>query len=265
MRCTLISFLRKLHFQVIGQVRKDTALYDFPPPRTGKRGRPRIYGTKYTRDTVAALPEKRELVMIYGKKQWVRYRTALCLARFLHGETVRAVWVQIEDKDGVLTKQRLILSTCCDMTPMEIIISYARRWPIEDLFNQMKNRWGWKDAWQQTRQALHRWTQILSIGFALPQLLTIVGGEQIEALAELAPWRHARPVTAGSIRMGLQKIFSQVRIRDWWNPKSKKFQPPEQPNRPASGRNGPEKQILSLSKSKTTVVKRSSSYAERWL
>ncbi|MBU4394647.1 MAG: hypothetical protein KKD78_06415, partial [Proteobacteria bacterium] len=37
---------------------------------------------------------------------------------------------------------------------------------IEDLFNQMKNRWGWKDAWQQSRLVLHRWTQILSIAYA---------------------------------------------------------------------------------------------------
>jgi hypothetical protein len=262
MRCTLISFLRKLNFQVIGQVRKDTALYDFPPPRSGKRGRPRIYGDKYTPEKVAALPEERELVMIYGKQQWVRYRTALCLARFLHGATVRAVWVQLEDKDGTLTKQRLILSTCCDMTPMEIVVSYARRWPIEDLFNQMKNRWGWKEAWQQTRQALHRWTQILSVGFALPQLLSIVGGEQIEALTGLTPWRHARPVTAGRIRLGLQRIFCHVRIRDWWNPKFRKFQPPGQPNPPANERNGPQKPLFSLSKSKTNRANQPGFYSD---
>lgn len=252
MRRTLICFLRKLNFQVIGQVRKDTALYELPPARTGRRGRPRIYGDKYTPEKVAALPEQRELVMLYGKEQWVRYRSALCLARFLHARMVRAVWVQLEEKDGTLTRQRLLLSTCCDITPREVIVSYARRWPIEDLFNQMKNRWGWKEAWQQTRQVLHRWTQILAIGFALPQLLTIVGGEQIEVMTGLTPWRGARSLTAGRIRLGLLRIFGHVRVRDWWNPKSRKFEPPKQPESPANERNGTEQRLFSISKSKST-------------
>ena len=251
MRATLINFMLKKNSHAIGQVRRDTALYDFPV-RTGKRGRPRNYGTKYTPEIVAALPEQREFVMIYGKRQWVRFRSVTCLARFLKGRMVRAVWVRIENKEGTLSRQRLLLSTCTDLTAQEVIISYAKRWPIEDLFNQMKNRWGWKEAWQQTRQVLHRWTQILSISFALPQLLTIVGGAQVEALANLAPWRQSHPVTAGRIRLGLQKIFSHVRIRDWWNPKCRKF---EQPNHHEATQNvwdGPEQQIFLLSKNKNT-------------
>ena len=251
MRATLINFMLKKNSHAIGQVRRDTALYDFPV-RTGKRGRPRNYGTKYTPEIVAALPEQREFVMIYGKRQWVRFRSVTCLARFLKGRTVRAVWVRIENKEGTLSRQRLLLSTCTDLTAQEVIISYARRWPIEDLFNQMKNRWGWKEAWQQTRQVLHRWTQILSISFALPQLLTIVGGAQVEALANLAPWRQSHPVTAGRIRLGLQKIFSHVRIRDWWNPKCRKFEQPNHHEATQNVRNGPEQQIFSLSKNKNT-------------
>jgi len=41
-------------------------------------------------------------VFLYGKWQWVRYRTAACLAKFLRGHRVRAMWMQFEDEDGKL-------------------------------------------------------------------------------------------------------------------------------------------------------------------
>jgi hypothetical protein len=43
----------------------------------------------------------------------------------------------------------------------------------------------------------------------------------------LTPWRVNQPATAGRVRLSLQRIFGQVRVRDWWNPKSRKFKPPE--------------------------------------
>jgi len=102
---------------------------------------------------------------------------------------------------------------------------YARRWAIEDVFNQLKNHWGWREAWKQSRQVLHRWTQILSVAYALPQLLAMYCGEQVQPLLGLTPWRKKDQVTAGLVRLGLQLIFGNVRVRSWWNPKWRKFQP----------------------------------------
>ena len=107
----------------------------------------------------------------------------------MDGRKIRAVWMQFEDENGCLSKQRLIISTLSDLMPQQVFVYYGRRWSIEDLFNQMKNRWGWKDAWQQSRLVLHRWTQILSIAYALPQLLAIYCGDQVENLMHLTPWR----------------------------------------------------------------------------
>ncbi|MBU4030512.1 MAG: transposase [Proteobacteria bacterium] len=191
-----------LGFQAIGQVRRDTALFGIPV-FTGGRGRRRIYGDQYDAEVINALPEIREWLYLYGKWQWVRYRSAVCLARFMKGRKVRAIWMQIEDENGVQSKQRLILSTLSDLMPQQIFVYYGRRWSIEDLFNQMKNRWGWKDAWQQSRQVLHRWTQFLSIAYALPQLLATYCGAQVESLMDLTPWRKKDPTTAGRIRLGM--------------------------------------------------------------
>ena len=245
MKYPLIAFVLALGFQVIGQVRRDTALYALPVV-TGKRGRPARYGDKYTPDAVALLPEVRHWVFLYGKWQWVRYRTAVGLAKFLRGHRVRAVWMQFEGEEGNLSKPRLLISTNSAKSADEVFKDYARRWAIEDLFNQMKNGWGWREAWQQSRQVLHRWTQILSAAYALPQLLSMYCAEQMHDLMRLTPWRNKAPVTAGQVRLGLRLVFSHVRVRDWWNPTCRKFEPDFAPAKPGktapSGKNACKRQ-----------------------
>ena len=166
---------------------------------------------------------------IYGKAQMVYYRSAIVLARFLKGRPVRIVWSQLVKDDGSRTLPSLILSTDLSLSAARVILNYGRRWSIEDLFNQLKNRWGWKETWQQSRQVLHRWVQILSVSYAIPQLLVLLDDIKIDALASLAPWRLNQPVTAGRVRLGLQKFFGYGNIRALWNPKSGKFGPKEWP------------------------------------
>lgn len=226
MRRVLISAILERGFHAIGQVRRDTALYDLPV-RTGKRGRPAKYGQKYTSENVEELEETTEELFLYGKRQKVHYRSVRCLARFLKGHLVRVVWAQFEDGVGGLRKSRLLLCTDPDMSAREILLAYGKRWAIEDLFNQMKNLWGWREAWQQSRQVLHRWTQILSVAYAIPQLLAIYCPQQWNKATEIMPWRKENIITAGLVRVLMQRFFGNVRVRDWWDPKSRKFEHPD--------------------------------------
>lgn len=240
MRCKVIQYAQAWGFAVIGQVRRDTALYAVPVEEVvveGKRrrGRPRVYGLKYTPERVAALPERCVRLWLYGKWQWVRYRSAKVKARFLKGQVVRVVWVQFETEEGTWGTTRLLLATEADLRPEVIIKAYARRWPIEPLFNQLRHGWGWLEAWQQSRQVLARWVQILFVAYALAQLLVLKGGDHLAALTQLTPWRQDRPVTAGLVRLALQRILGQVNLRAWWDPKSRKFQPPATAEGTASG------------------------------
>ena len=228
MRCNLITYAMESGLSVIGQVRKDTALFH-APERTHKRGRPRKYGDRVSADWVASLPEVRQQFAIYGKTQTVHYRSAIVLARFLKGRPVRMVWSQLEKEDGTRTQTSLILSTDITLSGARVILGYGRRWSIEDLFNQLKNRWGWKETWQQSRQVLHRWVQILSVSYAIPQLLALLNEAKVSYLASFAPWRQKQPITAGRVRQGLQRFFGHVNIRAMWNPKSGKFGPQKWP------------------------------------
>ena len=228
MRCTLITYALDHELQVIGQVRRDTALFH-RPERTGKRGRPRKYGERVSAAWIDSLPEVSMECFIYGKTQMVYYRSAIVLARFLKGRSVRIVWSQLVSENGSRTKTSLILSTDISLSAARIILNYGRRWSVEDLFNQLKNRWGWKETWQQTRQVLHRWVQILSVSYAIPQLLVLIKDAKVTYLASFAPWRQKQPITAGRVRQGLQMFFGHVNIRAMWNPKSGKFGPQKWP------------------------------------
>ena len=228
MRRGFIEAMLARGFDVIGQVRIDTRLYDAPPRRKpGQRGRPRKYGAKYTPKRIAHLKRTVVRLPLHGKEQTLRYRSRVVKARFLQGRLVRVVWCEFQGRDGQWKKARLLLSTDTTLTPEQVIESYAQRWSIESMFHQLKQAWGLKEAWQQTRQTLHRWVHLTQIGYGLIQLLSTLGTSAVRQLCCHSPWRKGNPATAGQIRKGLLLIFRHVPVRQWWNRKCKKFEPPD--------------------------------------
>ena len=227
MRRCFIKAMQGRGFDVIGQVRIDTRLHDGPPPRKqGQRGRSRKYGEKYTPKRIAHLKRTVVTLKLYGKNQMVRYRSKLVKARFLNGQWVRAVWCEFKSDNGNWKSTCLLLSTDTTLTAEQVIESYGLRWSIESMFNQLKLAWGMKEAWQQTRQTLHRWVHITMVGFGLVQLLSCLNSTAVEELCRHSPWRQGNPKTAGQIRKGLVNIFRHVSVRLWWNGTCKKFEPP---------------------------------------
>ncbi len=105
---------------------------------TNGRGRPGKYGTRYTKEEIKRLPLNKETVHLYGREQQVNYRTAEAKARFLNGQSVCFVWCEFEDSKGK-KRPRLLLSTDMQLSGLDIIVAYEKRWSIEPLFNQLKN------------------------------------------------------------------------------------------------------------------------------
>jgi hypothetical protein len=228
MRRVFIESMCKRDFHVIGQVRIDTRLYDEPEPRQkGQRGRTRKYGEKYTSKRIAHLKKTQVTLKLYGKDQVLRYRSKIVKARFLDGLLVKVVWCEFKSDSGNWKSTSLILSTDTSLSPEEVIESYGLRWSIESMFNQLKLAWGMKEAWQQTRQTLHRWVHITMVGYGLVQLLSCLSSPSVEKLCGHSPWRKDNPKTAGQIRLGLTYILRHVAVRDWWDRKCKKFEPPD--------------------------------------
>jgi len=228
MRGDLIGAMLAQEIHVIGQIRIDTRLYFSPEKNTAvKRGRPAKYGAKFTRENIDALPVMEDELLLYGKPQRVRYRSAILLARLLGAKPVHAVWSEFSDGKKGWRKMRLLLSTDITISAKEIIIAYAKRWAIETAFHDLKQSWGLKEAWQQTRRTLSRWVQLTTIGYGLIQLLSLKPANELQWVMAANPWRDARIVTAGKIREGLAIIFRQVNVSSLWNSTCYKFMPPD--------------------------------------
>jgi hypothetical protein len=138
MRGSLIRTALRLGHEVIGQVRRDTALFALPPPREpGRRGRSRLYGTRLDADAVAALPASVHAIAGYAGRS-ARLRHAACRPRFLKGVIVRVVWCELEKRPGGWAKARLLLSTDPTLSAPAIVEAYCRRWSIEPLFRDLR-------------------------------------------------------------------------------------------------------------------------------
>lgn len=228
MRGKVIFAALEQGISVIGQVRIDTALYDKPEAlQTSKRGRPRKYGRKYTKEVVDTLPVHEEILHVYGRKQRVCYRYAKVMVRFLGGLEALVIWSWFVNEKGEAGKPRLLLSLDTALGPVQVILFYALRWWIEPMFCEVKNTFGLRNTWQQTRRTLQRWVQILSIAYALPRLLAFYLEGTAAGKSLLSPWRFNQRLTAGQVRIWLKKIFLDIRIRGCWDVKSRIFMLPD--------------------------------------
>jgi hypothetical protein len=186
MRNRLILPLLEQRVRIIGQVRRDTALF---------------------------LP---------CKTQRVRLRSTIAVARFLKGLPVRAVWCEMRQDDGGWTRARLILATETDLSTKEVIEIYAERWGIEPLFHNLKRWWGVANLWQQSKEALELWMQIRCIAYALTQLLALKLWGAFP-LMDIAPWRKGAMITAGLFGQWMRIQFIGLRVRNAYNAKSGQF------------------------------------------
>jgi len=213
----------RLGFDVIGNVRRDTALYGLVPPRSGRRGRPKVKGERIVE---AALPRyaPKKVFPFYGGKL-IRFRFARCLADFLDLREVCAVWLELADPKTPerWSKPRLLLSTDPSFDPIFIILGYAKRWTVEDLFSVLKHGEGMKDLWMRTRRTYLRWLHVLFAGCTIVQLLALRCGPEIVSGLPGMGWRHGLRATAGMAKSMLPTIFGDLRIRHRWDGRGRKF------------------------------------------
>ncbi len=206
-RGSLIRAAPRFGHDVIGPVRRDTALFRLPAPREpGRRGRPRRSGEQSDAPVAAALPASRHRLDDYGGRT-ARLRAILCRPRFLKGVLVRAVWCELEKRGGGWAKPRLLLSTDPAMLAPAIVEAYSNRWPIEPLVNALKITDGLGAIWPQGRTARLRWLPLVQIGRTLLVLLTAKAEPEIRALVQVGGWPKAATLTPGLVKDALARRF----------------------------------------------------------
>lgn len=130
----------------VGPMDMDAALYAQPGRYSG-RGRPRKKGKRLRspRQLAAAdsVPWKKVTIVAYGRRMKVQIKERTCLWYTVAGtRLVRMVLTR--DPKG-RAEDRAYFSTDPEMTPVEIVERFARRWLIEVSFRDVKQQLGAED------------------------------------------------------------------------------------------------------------------------
>jgi hypothetical protein len=171
--------------------RSNAALYELAPPRTGKRGRPRIKGERLPVLSELAAMAKFEPVSAtrYGTTATARAAVISCLwYRVFGGEEVKLVLVRDSAKTGY---EIALISTDLQASTTEIIERYALRWSIEVAIEDAKQTVGVGEARNRVRRAVERTVPFAFVVGTLAVCWYATAGHHEDDVAEaraLAPW-----------------------------------------------------------------------------
>jgi hypothetical protein len=172
-------------FKYIFQIRKDTALFEYPKEKKiATRGRKKKYGKRILINEKKL--DQKVKMFIYGKEQTVQYTAKICKARFLDGKPILAVWSKLENSKKI----HLYLSTDTSLDPIQMLTVYSKRWNIEPLFNELKNIFGFKDIWLQKDIYYQKFLHLKLWSFIISKLSMINNLDIINKfVTDNLPWR----------------------------------------------------------------------------
>ena len=167
------------NLEIICNARIDTALYDLPPARTGKRGRPRKRGERLGLDSISmARPEgadyfmgKRQVITNLWKDQPVyafvtatsledqsSFRLFLC--------TVAPEDIRFEPEKQ--SEEKIRRYSRWGMLPLGL---YLLRWNIETSYYETKKFWSFSDYMVRSIRGIENLSNLVCISYASARLL----------------------------------------------------------------------------------------------
>jgi DDE superfamily endonuclease len=193
----------------------NAVLYALAPPRTGKRGRPRLKGDRIGGPAqIAATASWRQVTMTrYGRADTVEAATsdAICYGAF--GNTPGRVVLVREPADQ---KALAIFTTDLDSDAEAIVARYAHRWPIETAIAAGKQTLGIGQARNRLQRAVERTLPFQFIVYSLVIVWYTLHGHHQDDLAQrraAQPWyRHKHEPAFEDMLTKLRRTLLAARI-----------------------------------------------------
>ena len=199
------------------RLRKDAALHELPPPRTGRRGRPRVKGPRLP--ALAALAKTASFtpftVTRYRKTATVQAAAVTCLWHTVFGSRpVQVILVRDRDRTGY---DIALVTTDLDASPAQIIAQYAARWSIEVAFEDARQVFGAGQARNRTARAVRATIPFTLACQTLAILWYATAGHDpadVDEHRARAPWYATKtePSTADMIAK-LRRVLIAARYR----------------------------------------------------
>jgi hypothetical protein len=207
------------------RLRSNAALYDLPPERTGKRGRPRARGDRLPSlaKIAATAAFSQVTVTRYGKTETIAVHAFTCLWYYVTGaKPVTVVLIRDKSKTGY---DLALVTTEQSPGIAAVIERYAARWAIEVAIEDAKQLFGAGQARNRTARAVERTIPFMLACQAIAVTWYATVGHSpadTEARRANAPWYTAKtePSTA-DMTAKLRRVIIAA-----------KFKPlrPDQPN-----------------------------------
>jgi hypothetical protein len=141
------------------RARSNAVFCEPAPPRTGKRGRPRVKGERIGTpgDIARCATWKTVTVTRYGTTATVQLTERVCLwYGTWRTDTVRVILLRDTGRTSGSGYDLALVTTDLTATPEEIIARYAARWSIEVTFFDVKNILGVGQARNRVQKAVQR-------------------------------------------------------------------------------------------------------------
>ena len=166
------------NLNIICNVRSDTALYELPPERTGKKGRPRVRGERLSLNDFA-LQEVKETGMCAGAKTVMtnlfKKRSVAAIvtesksgSRRLFLCTAPPESLHFDINCPGIGKAAHYAETAVSLLPLTI---YALRWHIETAYYEQKKFWSLGNYMLRSRDGIECLLNLLTILYSLMTLL----------------------------------------------------------------------------------------------
>jgi len=173
------------------RLRSNASLYELAPPRTGRRGRPRLKGAKLA--SLAALatstPFAPTTVTRYGTTSTVSAAVLACCWYGVFGpQQVQVVFVRDKTKNGC---DVALVTTDLDASAAQVIERYAARWSIEVAIEDAKQLGGVGQARNRLEKAVQRTVPFGLVVNTLTICWYATAGHDpgdVQAARALAPW-----------------------------------------------------------------------------
>jgi hypothetical protein len=173
------------------RLRSNASLYALAPPRTGRRGRPRLKGAKLA--SLAALAEEASFapatVIRYGTTTTVSLAVLRCLWYGVLGpEEVQVVFVRDRSASGY---DVALVTTDLAASAAEVVERYATRWSIEVAIEDAKQLGGVGQARNRLERAVERTVPFGLVVNSVAICWYATAGHDpgdVHAARALAPW-----------------------------------------------------------------------------
>jgi len=199
------------------RLRSNAALYALAPPRTGKRGRPRLKGARLASlaDLAAAAVFTTTTVTRYGDTDTVATAVIDCLWYGVFGpQQVQVVLVRDSASTGY---DIALVSTDLSATPAELVERYASRWSIEVAIEDAKQTTGVGQARNRAPRAVERTVPFTLIASTLVICWYATVGyhpDDVEQVRALSPWyRDKAQPSVSDMVVKLRRVIIAAQFR----------------------------------------------------